>query len=170
MLSILLAISLFSSSDTIVVKGTQGMFYRLFANDSNLYFQYKADKNWSASKIIDEKVSEYAMTVTSGEYIHLAFIKQGTVFYKMNMYSVNKDSLRKENTPRWECNIAVSPSFCEPASNLEFFIDGEYFNFIWHAQSEYKSLNEEIWQRKGQIRYKELPEWREPRNITPFSN
>jgi hypothetical protein len=47
MLSVILAISLFTSSDTMEVKGMNDIYYRVFASNNNIYFQYKTDKSWT---------------------------------------------------------------------------------------------------------------------------
>jgi len=48
MLAIILAINLFSvSSDTMEVKGMKDIYYRVFASNNNIYFQYKTDKAWT---------------------------------------------------------------------------------------------------------------------------
>ncbi|MCX7785883.1 MAG: hypothetical protein N2201_06655 [candidate division WOR-3 bacterium] len=173
MLSTIIVISLFISSDTIEIKSTQGISYRLFVSDvryalsepdadfslikerqfqspdSTLYFQFKTNKNWSASQRIDEKVSEYAMTVTDGDYIHLVWVKQGRIYYKMNMYSVTKDSLKKIGTPRWECNIAISiPGLNEPASNISIGVDGEYLSVTWETPLAGHPTLVEKWRRR----------------------
>ncbi len=170
MLSIILAtiISISQTSiDTIILKGTENIYYRVFTSDSNLYFQHNANKSWSAPQKIDEKVSEYAMTVTDGDYIHLVWIKQGRVYYKMNMYPINKDSLRKDGTPRWECNINISStSFpTEPASNLAINIKGEYICVTWQAPNDYDSKVTEKWRRVRWL-YKTPFDWQDPQNIS----
>jgi hypothetical protein len=163
MLSIILAISLFSvSSDTVAVKSTQNVYYRVFTNESTLCFQYKTNKNWSAPKVIDENVSEYAMTATSGDYIHLVWIKQGRVYYKMNMYPITIDSFRKANTPRWEVNIAISePELTEPASNLTIYTKDDYINVIWQAPLEGNPTQIEIWRRQRWLENTPL-DWETP--------
>jgi hypothetical protein len=150
MLSIILAtiISISQVSvDTIEIKGTHNIYYRVFTNESTLYFQYKTNKNWSATKVIDENVSEYAMIITAGDYIHLVWIKQGKVYYKMNMYPVTKDLLKKDGTPKWECNIAISPNFTEPASNLTIYPKNDYIYVNWQTPLEGNSTQVEKWRR-----------------------
>ena len=153
-------------ADTIELKGTQNIYYRAFINESTLCFQYKTNKNWSASKIIDENVSEYAMTVTSGDYIHLVWVKQGRVYYKMNMYPVTKDSLKKNGTPRWECNIAISPYFTEPASNLAIYTKDGFLNVIWQVPLEGYLSQVENWRRARWLGNTPF-DWEEPQNISP---
>jgi hypothetical protein len=137
-----------SSVDTIELKGIHNIYYRAFTNESTLCFQYKTNKNWPAPGIIDQNVSEYAMTITSGDFIHLVWIKQGSVYYKMNMYPATKDSLRKANTPRWECNIAISePGLTESASNLTIYTKGEYIYVSWQTPLEGSPNQVEKWRR-----------------------
>ena len=161
MLAIILAISLFNASDTISVNGTQNIYYRVFTNDSNLYFQYKTNKNWSAPKIIDEKVSEYAMTVTNGDDIHLVWCKDGRVYYKTNQLPITQ-----KDTIRWECNIAISPYFTEPASNLAIYSKDGYIYVAWQAPVEKSASQIEKWRRARWLGNTPF-EWEEPQNISP---
>jgi len=146
MLSIILAaiISISQVSvDTIELKGTHNIDYRIFTNKSTLCFQYKINKNWSALKVIDEKVSEYTMTITSGDYVHIVWCKDGRVYYKTNALPI----LNKKDTIRWECNVAISPYFCEPTSNISIDSKGEYLNVTWSAPAKDDPATQEIWRR-----------------------
>ena len=171
MFSIILAISLIASPDTIypvrnyqgsmdksvmsngqrkeqefsngvITRSTQNISYRVFVNDSNLYFQYQINKNWSAPKVIDEKVSEYAMTLSSGDYVHIAWCKDGKVYYKTNQLP-----LTRKDTIRWECNIAISPNFTEPASNISIYTKNDYIYVNWQTPLEGNPNQVEKWRR-----------------------
>ena len=154
-----------SSTDTIELKGIQDIYYRVYTNDSTLCFQYKTHKNWSVPKVIDENVSEYAITVTSGDYAHIVWVKQGRLYYKTNIFPITK-----KDTIQWECNIAISPYFCEPASNISIDSKGEYINVTWSAPTEDDPSIQEIWRRSRWL--KEPPDtWEDPECLSePHSN
>ena len=146
MLAIILAISLFSvSQDTIQVKGTSNINYRIFTNDSNLYFQCKTNKNWTVPITIDKgNISEYAMTATSGDYIHLVWCKDGRVYYKTNQMPITR-----QDTIRWECNIAISePELTESAPNLSIYTQGDYIYVNWQASRVGDPNHIEKWRRQ----------------------
>jgi hypothetical protein len=160
MLSLILVISLFTSSDTILIRGTQN---RIFTNDSNLYFQCKTNKNWAVPIIIDKgNISEYAMTATSGDYIHIVWCKDGKVYYKTNQIPITR-----LNTIRWECNIAISvPELTEPASNLIIYTKDDYIYVYWQTPYESNSAQVEKWQRARWLGNTPF-DWEEPQNISP---
>ncbi len=196
MLEIILAISLITSPDSVTIRNTQNISYRVFMHpvrkiplhdslevivkndtvsngvNSNLYFQYKANKNWSAPKYIDEKVSECTLTVSSGDYVHIVWCKDGRVYYKTsifpvrnNLRGVEKTTSFKENelftkisngaspltqkdTIQWECNIAISiPELTEPASNISIYIKNDYIYVNWQTPLEGNPNEIEKWQR-----------------------
>jgi hypothetical protein len=162
MLAIILAISLFSvSHDTIQVKATSNINYRIFTNDCNLYFQCKTNKNWTVPITIDKgNISEYAMTVTSGDYIHIVWCKDGRVYYKTNQLPITR-----QDSIQWECNIAISPNFTEPASNIFIRTNGDYIYATWQAPLEDSPSQIETWQRARWLG--DTPfEWESPQNIS----
>ena len=163
MLAIILAISLFSvSQDTIQVKGTSNINYRIFTNDSNLYFQCKTNKNWTVPITIDKgNISEYAMTATSGDYIHLVWCKDGRVYYKTNQMPITR-----QDTIRWECNIAISePELTESAPNLSIYTQGDYIYVNWQASRVGDPNHIEKWRRQRWL--KDTPFiWETPENIS----
>jgi len=163
MLAIILAISLFSvSSDTIAIKSTQNISYRVFTNDSNLYFQCKTNKNWAVPITIDKgNISEYAMTATSGDYIHIVWCKDGRVHYKTNQMPITR-----QDTIRWECNIAITPNFTEPASNLAVYSKDDYIIVNWQTPLEGNCNQVEKWRRARWLGNTPF-EWEEPQNISP---
>ncbi|MCX8015325.1 MAG: hypothetical protein N2748_04825 [candidate division WOR-3 bacterium] len=170
MLAIILTISLFFSLDTVEITGIQNIHYRLFTSDSNLYFQYKINKHWSVAQKIDEEVSEYKMAVTDGDYIHIVWIKQGRVYYKMNIYPVTKDSLKKQGTPRWECSIAISiPDLTEPASNISIGVDGEYLYATWQSPLAGNPSQTEKWRRARRLGQTPF-DWNTPRCLSESIN
>jgi len=167
MLSIILAISIFSvSSDTIKVKGTQNISYRLFTNDSNLCFQYKTNKNWSAPKIIDKNVSEYVMTVTTGDYIHIVLAKQGRIYYKTT--NVSTGEIRQDREPEWSREVQISQPeepCTEPASNISTNVSREYLCVTWQTPLESNPSQVEKWQRARWLT--DTPfKWETPQNIS----
>ncbi len=163
MLSIILAISLITSPDSVTIRNTQNISYRVFMHpvrkiplhdslkvdtlsngvNSILYFQYKTNKDWSTPKIIDENISEYAMTVTSGDYVHIVWCKDGRVYYKTNQLP-----LSHTDTTQWECNLAISiPELTEPASNISIYTKNDYIYVNWQVPLEGNPNQVEKWRR-----------------------
>jgi len=167
MLSIILVtiLSLFqSSTDTLELKGTQDIYYQVFTNKSTLCFKCKTNKNWSVPKVIDEHVSEYAMTVTFGDYVHIAWCKEGRVYYKTNIFPITK-----KDTIQWERFIIISPYFTEPSFNISIDTKGEWINVTWSAPAEDDPTIQEIWQRARWL--EEPPDtWEDPECLSePYS-
>jgi len=152
-----------SSADTIELKGIQDIYYRVYTNDCNLCFQYKTHKNWSMPKVIDENVSEYAMTVTSGDYVHMVWIKQGRIYYKTNIYPITQT-----DTIQWERFIIISPYFAEPSFNISIDTKGEWINVTWSAPAEDNLTKVETWRRARWLG--EPPDtWEVPRCLSESS-
>jgi len=167
MLSIILAISLITSPDTTTIQSMQNISYRVFANDSSLYFQYKTNRNWTVPITIDKgNISEYAMTATSGDYVHIVWCKDGRVYYKINYVPITPQFIRDNKEPKWVYNVVVSPSFSEPAKDLSIFARNDFVFVDWKCPMENDSNNNELWRRGGLIIPGNLTCWYDPQNIT----
>ncbi|MEO0092521.1 MAG: hypothetical protein ABIK61_07415, partial [candidate division WOR-3 bacterium] len=168
---LILAISLFTSSDTMEVKGTQDITYRVFVSNQNLYFQYKAGKNWSAPTILDSgNCSSPSIAVTPGDYIHIVWqrdVDDGKIFYKTTLEKVHPDDIRQGRLPEWSEPYRVSyysifPT--EPASNPSVEAYGEYVYAAWRGPNEEGNPEfGDIWRRKRLIT-DDPQRWFEPEN------
>ncbi len=146
------------SPQPIEIKGSNNLSYRLFINHDKLCFQYKLGKNWSEPTKLDiGDISEYAVAITPGDYLHIVWTKQGRVYYKTNIYPV-----KPKDTIQWESFIIISPNFTEPASNLTIEILGEYVSVSWQATLEDKPKRIEKWRRARWLKHPpfnwEIPE------------
>jgi len=90
MLSIILVIISIvnASSDTMEVKGMKDIYYRVFASNNNIYFQYKTDKSWTTPE-----------QVGNGRYPCIALSSDGNspwIFYVNRYYEdVFKCAIRR---------------------------------------------------------------------------
>ncbi|MEO0092560.1 MAG: hypothetical protein ABIK61_07615, partial [candidate division WOR-3 bacterium] len=159
MLALILIISLFTSSDTMEVKGTRNIIYRVFVSNQNLYFQYKAGKNWSAPTILDSgNCYSPSIAVTSGDYIHIVWqrdVDDGKIFYKTTLEKVHPDDIRHDIPPIWSDIIRISTPgspTTEPASNPSVEAYGEYVYAAWRGPNEEGNPEfGDIWRRKRLI-------------------
>jgi hypothetical protein len=152
------------SADTIVLKGTNSIYYRTFTNEGILCFQYKTGKNWSTPKVIDKNVSECIMTISSGDFIHIGWCKDGKIYYK-----TNNSPITRRDTIQWGDDIAISPSFCEPALHLNLEANGEFIYITWYKPTEGNPTIQEIWRMRRWL--KEPPDtWDDPECLSePYS-
>jgi hypothetical protein len=102
------------------------------------------------------------MTASSGDYIHLVWVKQGRVYYKTSQFPVTR-----QDTIRWECNIAISvPGLTEPASNITIYTKDDYIYVNWQTLLENNPNQIEKWQRARWLENHPF-DWEEPQNISP---
>ncbi len=150
------------SLDIVKVNGTNGLSYRLFVNQNKLCFQYKLGRNWSEPTKLDSgEISEYAITVTSGDYLHVAYCKNQRVCYRTTLEPITKESIKHNKKLPWSTWVFVSPYFTEPASNISIGTEGEYFYVIWQAPAEDNPKVTETWKRRKSLNGS-LFEWSEP--------
>ncbi|MEO0077226.1 MAG: T9SS type A sorting domain-containing protein [candidate division WOR-3 bacterium] len=170
MLALILAISLFVSSDTMEVKGTRNIIYRVFVSNQNLYFQYKAGKNWSKPTILDSgNCYSPSIAVTPGDYIHIVWqrdVDDGKIFYKTTLEKVHPDDIRQGRLPEWSEPYRVSyysifPT--EPASNPFVEAYGEYVYAAWRGPNENGEFPGDIWRRARKV-WAPPEEWLPPEN------
>jgi hypothetical protein len=132
------------------------------------------------------------MTVTSGDYLHIVWCKDGRVYYKTNIHPVRNylrgvertensketelsvkisngaSPITQNDTIRWECNINISSTSwpTEPASNLTIYTKDDYISVTWQTQLESNPNQAEIWRRARWL--EDTPfDWEEPQNISP---
>jgi len=165
-----------SSLDTIEVKGTNGLSYRVFVNDSKLCFQYKAGRNWSEPMILDTgDVSSPSIAVTPKDILHVVWQRtdeeQSRIYYITTLDEVTPDMIRGGTKPQWSEIVPVSTPInpiTEPASNPSTEAYGEYVYAAWRGPNENGEFPGDVWRR---ARWLELPpgEWYPPDNqsLTP---
>ncbi len=158
----LLVLSIFLATDTVEVKGTTGLSYRLFVNQDKLCFQYKLGRNWPEPMKLDSgDISEYVITVTPGDYLHVAYIKNQRVCYRTTLEPITKESIKQNKKPPWSTWVFVSPCFTEPASNISIGTEGSYLYVIWQALAyDYPEITE-TWKTRKSLNGS-LFEWSEP--------
>jgi hypothetical protein len=150
------------SPDTLEVKRTTGLSYRLFVNQDKLCFQYKLGRYWSEPTKLDSgDISEYAITVTAGDYFHLAYCKNRRVCYRTTLEPVTKESIKHNQKPHWSTWVLISPYFTEPASNISIDVEGEYLYIIWQTPAEDNLKVTERWERKKLVQ-EQLYRWFAP--------
>jgi hypothetical protein len=139
---------IFLSQDTIEVKGTNGMAYRVFAEQRKLCFQYKLGRNWSEPMILDTgDVSEPSIALTPDDYLHLAYCKNRRVCYRTTLEPITKESIKNKKKPHWSTWVFVSPYFTEPASNISIRTEGDYLYVIWQSPAKNNPKVTETWKR-----------------------
>jgi hypothetical protein len=157
MLAIILAIGLFAiSTDTVQVKGTSNIYYRIFTNDSSLCLQCKTNKNWAVPITIDKgNISEYAMTATSGDYIHIVWQREEQggdvcrIYYVTTLDAITPDDIRHGREPVWSeiTPISTQDPLTEPASNPFVEAYGDVVYAVWRGPYDEGNQIGEIWQR-----------------------
>jgi hypothetical protein len=144
MLSIILAINLFSvSSDTIQIKSPQNISYQVFANDSNLCFQYKLGKNWSQLKtLVNGKCYSPSIAITPGDFIHIVYGDSNSIYYLTTTSKIDKSFIKSQGNVKWTPKYCVSAymSFTEPASNPSIIAVNDNVYISWHS-------HDRVWRR-----------------------
>jgi hypothetical protein len=157
MLAIILAISLFTSSDTAEVKGTQNIIYRVFVSNKNLYFQYKAGKYFSEPTILDSgNCSSPSIAVTPGDYIHAVWRKEkdgiSGIYYRTLVNPTNNYQTRTSGVGSWRPSFRVSyhPDmlYTEPATYPSVACYGASVFVAWRGRNIYSQNIGEIWRRE----------------------
>lgn len=153
------------STNPIEIKGSNGLSYRLFVNQDKLCFQYKLSRNWSElTKLDSGDISEYVITVTSGDYLHVTYCKNQRVCYRTTLEPITKESIKQNMKPPWSTWVVVSIYFTEPASNLILEISGEWVCVVWRDPNEDGNSDYgEIWQRKRRMDWP-IEQWTTPEN------
>ena len=148
MMALIVILSIFCLQDTIEIKTIQGMSYRIFNEQDNLCFQYKAERNWSEPMILDNgNISEYAFTITPGDYLHIAYCKDNRVCYRTTLEPITFKLVKNNGLPKWSTWVFVSPYFTEPVSNISIGFEDKYLYVIWHAPVAGNSTLNETWKR-----------------------
>ena len=147
MLSIILSIIISqSTADTLLVKGTRNISYRLYISNDNLCFQYQAGRNWSEPIILDSgDISEYSVALTTGDYLHIVWCKAGRVCYRTNDEPITPMSVKDNRKPQLSPFIFISTYFTEPAFNISIKSTGEWIYAVWRVSNE---LQPEVWARR----------------------
>ena len=172
MLSIILAIVSLSqlSLDTVEVKGTTGLSYRLFVNQNKLCFQYKLGRNWSEPTILDNgDVSSPSLSITPKDLLHVVWQRtdeeRSRIYYITTLEGITPDIIRQGIPPVWSDKWQISqPDRTEPATNPTTEAHGEYVYAAWRGPNENGDTTKgDIWRRARRL--VDPPNvWREPRN------
>ena len=163
----LLVLSIFLAADTVEVKGTRGLYYRVFVNDDILYFQCKAKDNWFKPVALDSgDVASPSMAITIGDYLHIAWCKGSGVYYRINLEPITKNTLKSKIIPQWSAKIKISTHMpqTEPASELFIQTYGDTIFIDWYCPGEIGNSKEK-WRRKKWI-LDPYYEWFPPVNYT----
>jgi len=162
----LLILSIFLATDTVEVKGTTGLSYRLFINQNKLCFQYKLGKNWSEPTKLDSgNISEYSAIITAGDYLHVVWRKENSIYYITTLEPVDPSAIRQGIQPVWSEIVPISePEQTEPASNPFVEAQGEWVYAVWRGPNqEGNSDYGEIWQRRRRMDWP-VEQWTTPKN------
>ena len=160
-----------SSSDTVEVKGTNGIFYRALVNQDKLYFLYKINHKWSEPIVIDNgDVGSPSMAISSGDHLHIVWSKEGGVYYGTNLEPITKNSLNNRINPQWSAKVKISTQMpqTEPASDLFIEALGDTVFIQWHSPDELGD-NKEKWRRKRWI-LRPYYDWFQPINLSKELN
>lgn len=152
LLFILLSIINQSSPQLLEIKGSNNLSYQLFINQDELCFRYKLSRNWSEPTKLDSgDISEYAVAISPGNYIHVAYCKNQRVCYRTTLEPVTFQSIKQRITPKWSTWVYVSPYFTEPASNISIGIENKYLYVIWQSLANDNPKVTETWKRRKLI-------------------
>jgi hypothetical protein len=137
-----------STADTLLVKGTRNISYRLYISNDNLCFQYQAGRNWSEPTKIDSGgISEYAVAIKPGDYLHIVWSNNRKLCYQTNYKPITSNSLKHNDRSIWSERIFISTYYTEPVSNISTTIKDEYIYVTWQVPVEGDSIIFEKWRR-----------------------
>ncbi len=178
MLAIILAISLFTSSDTAQVKGSQNTIYRVYVNNNNLYFQYKTGKYLSPPTILDSgNCSSPSIAVTPGDYIHVVWQKEkdgiSGIYYRTTPpgYLTNNYLIRTQPIV-WSDTFRVSQfpeGYTEPTFYPSVEAYGQSVFVAWRGKNIIGQNTGEIWRRERYVEH-QYNDWNDPQNMSRSPN
>ncbi len=121
--------------------------------------------------IIDEgNVSSPSIAITPGDFFHIVWQKDDRIYYKTTLEKITPELIRQGEQPLWSepFNVSYTNLYpTEPASNPFVEAQGEWIYIAWRGPNEEgNSVYGDIWQRQGELHQGNLPEWREPRNVS----
>jgi hypothetical protein len=153
------------SSDTVEVKGTNGMVYRIFSAQRKLCLRYKLRRNWSEPMILDSgDVSEPSISITPKDLLHIVWRKEDRIYYVTTLDGITPDYIRNQGQPNWSDIYPISePERTEPASNPFTETYGDTVFAAWRGPNEEGQFPGDIWRRARWIRYPPS-RWEDPRN------
>ncbi len=109
-----------------------------------------------------------SIAITPGDYLHIAWCKEGRVWYKTTLEPVSPWTIRQGIPPVWSEKVPISTQdpLTEPASNPFVETDGEWVYLVWRGPNEDSIPNPnygEIWQRRRRMDWP-ITRWTNPIN------
>jgi len=145
---------------------------RFFAFDS-LGVYYETTLDYGSDNI---SVLAPSIAVTPKDLIHVTWQRTeannedtiSRIYYITTLEGVDPRAIRQGYRPVWSdpYQISTQDPLTEPASNPFVEAQGEKVFVVWRGPNEYEQDIGEIWQREGIIEPGQLPEWRDPRNVS----
>jgi len=119
-------------------------------------------------------VTEPAIAITPKDFLHIVWRKADRIYYVTTLTGITPEDIRGGGQPSWSQIAPISRPIepvTEPASNPFVEAEGEWVYVVWRGPNEEGNPNfGEIWQRKGQIRPGQLPQWFDPKNMSRTLN
>ncbi|MDH5187124.1 MAG: hypothetical protein OEW70_08695, partial [candidate division WOR-3 bacterium] len=149
-----LILLVFLATDTVEVKGTRGLTYRVFVYNGILYFQCKAGDNWFKPTVLDSgDCSSPSIAISPKGYLHVVWQRKRentqSVYYEATLDKVTPTIIYEtQGNLDWSEKYPVSywPDYpTEPASNPFVEAYGDKVFVTWRGP--YNETNEigEIW-------------------------
>ena len=167
-----LILLVFLATDTVEVKGTRGLTYRVFVYNGILYFQCKAGDNWFKPTVLDSgDCSSPSIAISPKGYLHVVWQRKNgerqSIFYSVTTEGVTPLIIHEnEGNLPWSEKFPVSyePGYpTEPASNPFVEGYGDSVFVVWRGPYEQQNNTGEIWRRIRWI-YRPPDEWAPPNN------
>ncbi len=152
----LLIFTIFLVGDTVEVKGTRGLAYRVFIDKGKLYFQCKAKDNWFKPVVLDSgDCYSPSIAVIPQDLLHVVWQRRRentrSIYYTVTLEGVTPSIIYETGgNLNWSEKVPVSYVYgypTEPASNpfVESFGDSVYIT--WRGPNETGNDIGEIWKR-----------------------
>lgn len=145
----------FLATETVEVKGTRGLTYRVFVNDGILYFQCKAKDNWFKPTVLDSgDCSSPSIAISPKGYLHVVWQRKRedtkSVYYSATLDKVTPTIIYEtQGNLDWseKTQVSTQDPLTEPASNPFVEAYGDKVFVTWRGP--YDETNEigEIWKR-----------------------
>jgi hypothetical protein len=173
----LLILSIFLAADTVEVKGTRGLYYRVFVNDGILYFQCKAKDNWFKPVALDSgDVASPSMAIGPEGYLHVVWQRKRentqSVYYEATLDKVTPTIIYEtRGNLDWseKAQVSTQDPLTEPASNPFVEAYGDKVFVTWRGPYDENNETGEIWKRWGYIT-EPIEEWSSPVNQSESEN
>jgi hypothetical protein len=173
----LLILSIFLAADTVEVKGTRGLTYRVFVNSGILYFQCKAKDNWFKPTVLDSgNIASPSMAIGPEGCLHVVWQRKRentqSVYYEATLDKVTPSIIYEtRGNLDWSEKYSITQDFpfTEPASNPFVEAYGDKVFASWRGPYDENNEVGEIWRRQRDIA-NPINDWFDPENQSQSEN